>query len=86
MLQRFYRAHNDVAYTAQRRIKQETGSHVIHVDLHHGGNDCRQHYFVFSLLATLTWEQRAIFLFATVALAGGLCSRIRTMRSLNKPN
>jgi hypothetical protein len=42
--------------------------------------------FVFSLLATLTWEQRAMFLFATVVLSGGLFYSIRTMRSLNKPN
>ena len=26
--------------------------------------------FVFSLLASLTWEQRAMFLFATAALGG----------------
>jgi hypothetical protein len=42
--------------------------------------------FVFSLLATLTWEQRAMFLFATIVLSGGLFYSIRTMRSLNKPN
>jgi hypothetical protein len=42
--------------------------------------------FVFSLLATLTWEQRAMFLFATVMLAGGLLFTIRTMQRLNKPN
>jgi hypothetical protein len=42
--------------------------------------------FVLSLLATLTWEQRAMFLFATVVLAGGLFYSIRTMRGLNKPN
>jgi hypothetical protein len=39
--------------------------------------------FVVSLLATLSGEQRAIFLFATVALAGGLLFTIRTLRRLN---
>ena len=42
--------------------------------------------FVISLLATLTWEQRAMFLFATVVLSGGLFYSVRTMRGLNKPN
>jgi hypothetical protein len=42
--------------------------------------------FVFSLLATLTGEQRAIFVFATVVLAGGLLFSIQTMRRLNKPH
>jgi hypothetical protein len=42
--------------------------------------------FVFSLLATLTWEQRATFLFTAVLLAGGLLFTIGTMRRLNKPN
>jgi hypothetical protein len=41
--------------------------------------------FIFSLLATLSWDQRAMFLFATVALAGGLFFTIRTMQRLNKP-
>ena len=35
--------------------------------------------FVFSLLASLTWEQRAMFLFATAALGGDLFFTIRTM-------
>jgi len=39
--------------------------------------------FVLSLLATLTWEQRAMFLFATVVLAGGLFFTIRTMHRLS---
>ena len=39
--------------------------------------------FVFSLLATLTWEQRAMFLFATVVLAGGLMFTIRIMHRLS---
>jgi hypothetical protein len=42
--------------------------------------------FVFTLLAALTWEQRAMFLFATVLLAGGLIFTIRTLLRLNKPN
>jgi hypothetical protein len=42
--------------------------------------------FVLSLLGTLTWEQRAMFLFTTVVLAGGLIFTIRTMQRLNKPN
>jgi hypothetical protein len=42
--------------------------------------------FVFSLLATLTWEQRAMFLFATILLAGGLFFTIWTMQRLNKLN
>jgi hypothetical protein len=42
--------------------------------------------FVLSLLATLTWDQRAMFLFATIALAGGLFFTIRTMLHLSKPN
>jgi hypothetical protein len=40
--------------------------------------------FVFSLLATLTWEQRGMFLFATAMLAGALFFTIRTMRGLTK--
>jgi hypothetical protein len=39
--------------------------------------------FVVSLLATLSGEQRAMFLFATLALAGGLLFTIRTLRRLN---
>jgi hypothetical protein len=42
--------------------------------------------FVLSLLATLTWEQRAMFVFATILLAGGLFFTIRTMQRLNKLN
>jgi len=42
--------------------------------------------FVLSLLATLTWEQRAMFVFATILLAGGLIFTIRTMQRLNKLN
>ena len=42
--------------------------------------------FVLSLLATLTWEQRAMFVFATILLAGGLFFTIRTMQRLNKFN
>ncbi len=42
--------------------------------------------FVISLLAALTWEQRAMFLFATIVLAGGLFFTIRTMQHLSKPN
>jgi hypothetical protein len=42
--------------------------------------------FVFSLLAALSGEQRAMFVFATVVLAGGLLFTIRTMQRLNKPN
>ncbi len=42
--------------------------------------------FVFTLLAALTWEQRAMFLFATLILAGGLFFTIRTMQHLSKPN
>jgi hypothetical protein len=38
--------------------------------------------FICSLLATLTWEQRAMFLFATAVIAGGLLFTIRTMRRL----
>jgi len=40
--------------------------------------------FVFSLLAALTWEERAMFLFATTVLAGGLFYTIRAMQRLNK--
>jgi hypothetical protein len=40
--------------------------------------------FVFSLLASLDGEQRAIFVFATVALAGGLFFSVQTLRRLNK--
>jgi hypothetical protein len=42
--------------------------------------------FVATLLAPLTWEQRAMFLFAAIALAGGLLFTVRTMQRLNKPN
>ncbi len=42
--------------------------------------------FLFSLLATLTWEERSMFLFATVALGGALLFTIRTMRGLTKLN
>ena len=41
--------------------------------------------FIVTLLAALTWEQRAMFLFATVAVAGGLFFTIGTVRSLNPP-
>jgi hypothetical protein len=40
--------------------------------------------FVISLLATLTWGQRSMFLFATLVLAGGLFYTIRTLQGLNK--
>ena len=40
---------------------------------------------VFSLLAALSQEQRAMFIFATVVLAGGLLFSIRTMQRLNRP-
>jgi hypothetical protein len=39
--------------------------------------------FVISLLAGLNGEQRAIFLFAAVALGGGLLFTIRTMQGLD---
>jgi hypothetical protein len=42
--------------------------------------------FLVSLLATLTWEERAMFLFAAILLMGGLFFTIRTMQRLNKPN
>jgi hypothetical protein len=42
--------------------------------------------FVLTLLATLSWDQRAMFLFATIILAGGLFFTIRTMLHLNRPN
>jgi hypothetical protein len=42
--------------------------------------------FVISLLATLTWDQRAMFLFATAALTGAVLFTIRTMTHLNKTN
>jgi hypothetical protein len=42
--------------------------------------------FVCSLLAPLTWEQRAMFLFATILLAGGLFFSVRTMHRRNKPS
>ncbi len=42
--------------------------------------------FVISLLATLNGEQRAMFLFATVALAGGLFFTMRIMRRLSRHN
>jgi hypothetical protein len=40
--------------------------------------------FVISLLGTLSEEQRAMFLFATVALAGGLLFTIRTLRRITR--
>jgi hypothetical protein len=42
--------------------------------------------FVVSLLAALDLGQRAMFLFATVLLAGGLMFTIRTMQRLNRPH
>jgi hypothetical protein len=42
--------------------------------------------FVLSLLAALSWEQRATFLFAAVALAGGLLFTVRAMLRLNRPS
>jgi hypothetical protein len=42
--------------------------------------------FLISLLATLTWDQRAMYLFATLVLTGGLFFTIRTMQRLNKHN
>ena len=40
--------------------------------------------FVISLLATLNWEQRAMFLFATAVLAGGLLATMRIMQRLSR--
>ena len=40
--------------------------------------------FVFSLLASLTEGQRAVFIFATIAIAGGLFFSFRTMRRLGR--
>ena len=40
--------------------------------------------FIFSLLASLSWGHRAMLLFATGILAGGLFFTIRTMQRLNK--
>jgi hypothetical protein len=42
--------------------------------------------FLISLLAPLTWDQRAMYLFATIVLTGGLFFTIRTMQRLNKHN
>jgi hypothetical protein len=42
--------------------------------------------FIFSLLATLRWEQRATFLFATIVLAGGILYTIRTLHRATKLN
>ncbi len=42
--------------------------------------------FLISLLAPLTWGQRAMYLFATIVLTGGLFFTIRTMQQLNKHN
>jgi hypothetical protein len=42
--------------------------------------------WIFSLLAPLSWDQRAMFLFATALLSGGLFFTIRTMLRLNKLN
>jgi hypothetical protein len=42
--------------------------------------------FVFSLLATLTWEQRSMSLFAAIVLAGGLLYTIRTLQRAAKLN
>ncbi len=42
--------------------------------------------FVVSLLAPLSWEQRATLLFAACLLAGGLFFTIWTMQRLSKPN
>ena len=41
--------------------------------------------FVMTLLAALTLEERVVFLFATVILAGGLVFTLRTVRSLATP-
>jgi len=41
--------------------------------------------FVCSLLTTLNGVERAMFLFATVVLLGGLFFTVQTMRRLNKP-
>jgi hypothetical protein len=42
--------------------------------------------FIVTLLAALTWEQRAMFLFATAAVAGGLFFTIGALRILNPPH
>ena len=42
--------------------------------------------FLISLLAPLTWDQRAMYLFDTIVLTGGLFFTIRTMQRLNKHN
>jgi hypothetical protein len=47
---------------------------------------CINTIFVLSLMASLTWEQRGMFLFAAIVLAGGLLFSIRTMLRLNKLN
>jgi hypothetical protein len=41
--------------------------------------------FVLTLLAALNWEERAMFLFATIVLAGGILFTLRTVRSLAPP-
>jgi len=42
--------------------------------------------FIVSLLASLSWDQRAMLLFATGIIAGGLLFTIRTIQRLNKLN
>ncbi len=40
--------------------------------------------FICSLLASLDGEQRAMFVFATVVLAGGMLLSVKTMQRLKK--
>ena len=42
--------------------------------------------FVVTLLSSLTWDQRGMFLFALAALMGGLFFTIRTLQRANKLN
>ncbi len=41
--------------------------------------------FVLSLLANLSWGQRAVFIFAAAVLAAGLIFTIRTLQRLARP-
>jgi hypothetical protein len=40
--------------------------------------------FVITLFAALTWEQRAVSMFAAFVLAGGLFFTVRTMQGLKR--
>ena len=42
--------------------------------------------FIMTLLAALSWQERGMFLFATVVLTAGIMFSIRSVRALAEPS